>query len=207
LLTIEVKCNYRYLTIGIDANYLYSCVSTFLLNDKETYRRGRLTLSGAACQARVSRNVGPSGRSTSRCKQERFALRASMQQNMRTSDAGWSSLEARWAHNPEVAGSNPAPATSLVDFHLQNWMHPIVVNPALPKCSGRRGRSTPASLGPVYYAGTDLNQGGDVLVGGVSPRKVTKGGDSGAEGPATQGGRESPICEAREYSADSNLYR
>ena len=26
-------------------------------------------------------------------------------------DAGWSSLEARWAHNPEVAGSNPAPAT------------------------------------------------------------------------------------------------
>ena len=27
-------------------------------------------------------------------------------------DAGWSSLEARRAHNPEVAGSNPAPATT-----------------------------------------------------------------------------------------------
>ena len=27
-------------------------------------------------------------------------------------DAGWSSSVARWAHNPEVAGSNPAPATS-----------------------------------------------------------------------------------------------
>jgi hypothetical protein len=26
-------------------------------------------------------------------------------------DAGWSSLVARRAHNPEVAGSNPAPAT------------------------------------------------------------------------------------------------
>ena len=25
--------------------------------------------------------------------------------------AGWSSLVARWAHNPEVVGSNPAPAT------------------------------------------------------------------------------------------------
>ena len=25
--------------------------------------------------------------------------------------AGWSSLEARRAHNPKVAGSNPAPAT------------------------------------------------------------------------------------------------
>ena len=25
--------------------------------------------------------------------------------------AGWSSLVARWAHNPKVVGSNPAPAT------------------------------------------------------------------------------------------------
>src|SRR5439155_23537296 len=30
----------------------------------------------------------------------------------RRRDAGWSSQVARWAHNPEVAGSNPAPATS-----------------------------------------------------------------------------------------------
>ena len=28
-----------------------------------------------------------------------------------TSDAGWSSLAARRAHNPKVVGSNPAPAT------------------------------------------------------------------------------------------------
>ena len=27
--------------------------------------------------------------------------------------AGWSSPVARWAHNPKVAGSNPAPATNL----------------------------------------------------------------------------------------------
>ena len=27
-------------------------------------------------------------------------------------DAGWSSLEARRAHNPEVTGSNPVPATT-----------------------------------------------------------------------------------------------
>ncbi len=27
-------------------------------------------------------------------------------------DAGWSSSVARWAHNPEVAGSNPVPATA-----------------------------------------------------------------------------------------------
>ncbi len=30
---------------------------------------------------------------------------------LRSPDAGWSSSVARWAHNPEVAGSNPVPAT------------------------------------------------------------------------------------------------
>ena len=37
-------------------------------------------------------------------------------------DAGWSSLEARRAHNPKVVGSNPAPAIFLClfssEFHL-----------------------------------------------------------------------------------------
>src|SRR5271154_778469 len=28
--------------------------------------------------------------------------------------AGWSSLVARWAHNPKVGGSNPSPATNLL---------------------------------------------------------------------------------------------
>jgi hypothetical protein len=32
--------------------------------------------------------------------------------------AGWSSLVARWAHNPKVVGSNPAPATN-EEFALQ----------------------------------------------------------------------------------------
>jgi hypothetical protein len=31
---------------------------------------------------------------------------------VRHTDAGWSSSVARWAHNPEVVGSNPAPATN-----------------------------------------------------------------------------------------------
>src|SRR6266446_7833598 len=36
--------------------------------------------------------------------------------------AGWSSPVARWAHNPKVAGSNPAPATnlSIADWRLRN---------------------------------------------------------------------------------------
>ena len=29
-------------------------------------------------------------------------------------DAGWSSLVARWAHNPKVGGSNPPPATNAI---------------------------------------------------------------------------------------------
>jgi hypothetical protein len=37
--------------------------------------------------------------------------------------AGWSSLVARWAHNPKVGGSNPPPATnSTVWFQ---WVEPI----------------------------------------------------------------------------------
>src|SRR6266550_3842194 len=31
--------------------------------------------------------------------------------------AGWSSLVARWAHNPKVAGSNPAPATNRIQLN------------------------------------------------------------------------------------------
>ncbi len=34
--------------------------------------------------------------------------------NILFSDAGWSSLAARRAHNPKVVGSNPAPATKLI---------------------------------------------------------------------------------------------
>src|ERR1051325_1580104 len=34
-------------------------------------------------------------------------------------DAGWSSPVARWAHNPKVAGSNPAPATKFEIVDLE----------------------------------------------------------------------------------------
>ena len=33
---------------------------------------------------------------------------------VRLPDAGWSSLVARWAHNPKVPGSNPGPATNKI---------------------------------------------------------------------------------------------
>jgi hypothetical protein len=34
--------------------------------------------------------------------------------------AGWSSLVARWAHNPKVGGSNPPPATNSIN-HLAGF--------------------------------------------------------------------------------------
>ena len=40
-----------------------------------------------------------------------LVIRASNHYHAFLADAGWSSLAARRAHNPKVAGSNPAPAT------------------------------------------------------------------------------------------------
>jgi hypothetical protein len=37
-------------------------------------------------------------------------------------DAGWSSPVARWAHNPKVAGSNPAPATIFFGSIPVTWV-------------------------------------------------------------------------------------
>ncbi len=37
-------------------------------------------------------------------------------------DAGWSSPVARRAHNPKVAGSNPAPATKKLSKTTQFWV-------------------------------------------------------------------------------------
>ncbi len=49
--------------------------------------------------------------------------------------AGWSSLVARWAHNPKVGGSNPPPATN------------STVTPAIPFFSNQSdGFLSPAAL-------------------------------------------------------------
>ena len=45
------------------------------------------------------------------CKSVDFVFEGSNPSPSIYIDAGWSSLEARRAHNPKVVGSNPAPAT------------------------------------------------------------------------------------------------
>ena len=45
---------------------------------------------------------------------------------MQDSDAGWSSLVARRAHNPKVVGSNPAPATNNKNKGLEEILSPFL---------------------------------------------------------------------------------
>ena len=44
-----------------------------------------------------------------------------------SSDAGWSSLAARRAHNPKVTGSNPVPATSFRNGSIAARNRPIFI--------------------------------------------------------------------------------
>ena len=46
-------------------------------------------------------------------KPPKLAIVSSLGDTYAESDAGWSSLAARRAHNPKVTGSNPVPATNI----------------------------------------------------------------------------------------------
>ena len=77
--------------------------------------------------------------------------------------AGWSSLVARWAHNPKVVGSNPAPATMV------------------PWCSGyqvclsrRRSRVQSSSEPPYGFIAQSVEQRTEnPCVGGSIPPEAT----------------------------------
>ena len=47
-------------------------------------------------------------------------------------DAGWSSQVARRAHNPEVAGSNPAPATNFKEIAVCGFLNTLEISFRLP---------------------------------------------------------------------------
>ena len=59
-------------------------------------------------------------------------------------DAGWSSLVARWAHNPKVDGSNPSPATKALQGVRQFVLTPFLFSKKLiptifPTPKGKKG--------------------------------------------------------------------
>ena len=60
-------------------------------------------------------------------------------------DAGWSSLEARRAHNPKVVGSNPAPATRVIIYSNAQIAQLVEQRTENPRVAG----SIPA-LGTLY---------------------------------------------------------
>ncbi len=69
------------------------------------------------------------------------------------SDAGWSSLVARRAHNPKVVGSNPAPATNnkLVSKYISGagWSSLVARRAHNPKVVG--SNPAPATNIPEIY--------------------------------------------------------
>src|SRR5450830_24861 len=56
----------------------------------------------------------------------RFAIVSPLDATYVESDAGWSSLAARRAHNPKVTGSNPVPATKHCSTSLYNLSPTLV---------------------------------------------------------------------------------
>ncbi len=67
----------------------------------------------ASVRVRAIRHGRDSGAFTARSRSAAMAIWRCTRAfgNLAFTDAGWSSSVARWAHNPEVAGSNPVPAT------------------------------------------------------------------------------------------------
>jgi hypothetical protein len=62
-------------------------------------------------------------------------------------DAGWSSPVARWAHNPKVAGSNPAPATKNCSSRGQNGDNPVTTR---GRSASRRQAKRSAFVFPAH---------------------------------------------------------
>ena len=124
------------------------------VSEKETWRNTQVRLKGPVLKT---------GRSaTARGFESLFLRHLSCLYNI----AGWSSLVARRAHNPEVVGSNPSPATILV-----------------PWCSGyhvclsrRRSRVRFSSEPPFGFIAQSVEQRTEnPRVGGSIPPETTRG--------------------------------
>src|SRR5512137_1592438 len=87
-------------------------------------------------------------------------------------DAGWSSPVARWAHNPKVAGSNPAPATKQNQGLTGDRKSLSFSLPAPPFASGCRSRL----VHEVGLVGDNpRGKGGGEAQGRVCPRQWVAG--------------------------------
>jgi hypothetical protein len=88
-----------------------------------------------------------------------FKVCAALERAHKASDAGWSSLVARWAHNPKVAGSNPAPATNDICKERSSDSDGLFVCTVAPSIAARlplssMANSVPPSAGVRAMAST-----------------------------------------------------
>jgi hypothetical protein len=147
--------------------------------------------------------------------------------NRVSSDAGWSSPVARWAHNPKVAGSNPAPATITTCSERSPVSGDLFAFVAAPSIAARfpfssicsspwLGVRTMASIRPRSAACFDLvAAGGQVVVattlvaGPETPEPVLRRHDeSGAADAALRQTREQvdrPALSLCKGPADAHL--
>src|ERR1700759_1491574 len=98
--------------------------------------------------------------------------------------AGWSSSVARWAHNPEVAGSNPVPATQAKGRNPEMDSGPWCFSPCRP--------TRPAAPPPPGKTGSVEEEGPYVRAGGRLPGDPVPDpglGDSPAPRPESEGRR------------------
>jgi hypothetical protein len=128
-----------------------------------------------------------------------------------STDAGWSSSVARWAHNPEVAGSNPAPATTTEWPSQSLWgpfrfMHRPLHAP--PRRSAVRPGTTPQSPHgpPGASTGPAPTQAGAGRLGSVgSVRSVPRRSTGGRGAPPWAGCRPPGVDLSQIREAESRL--
>ena len=83
-------------------------------------------------------------------------------------NAGWSSLVARWAHNPKVGGSNPPPATNRIDNRAKRTRCPRHASLWLAKRAGCLGSANSgSSTGAPFSTMNATRIPSDGLFGGI----------------------------------------
>ncbi len=137
-------------------------------------------------------------------------------------NAGWSSSVARWAHNPEVAGSNPVPATTgrprrdslrglfLLPYRLPSVRRapsPRLVGRALrSRCSPPLGRAWLLSCGEVPASSWGRCPASFMLSGACDPAESCEVGGPSVRGPRWWDGRWRDVLGQRKNGQSSGYH-
>ncbi len=104
-------------------------------------------------------------------------------------NAGWSSSVARWAHNPEVVGSNPTPATRQNgprEIFPGAVFHVLVVRSVVTAWSTGLGCGALRTADGILDQAADEVRGGAVPSGGAMGVDLERDGRVGVADPVTK---------------------